>query len=236
MNCLKYGLMTALLAVLSGACADDYLSLVVIQNQAPDDQCAVTADLESPYLSHGQATVSRGGYFLTPIVQSNLSNLNDDVNGDLVQLRTVSVEIQAVDSDASRAAVAALGDIRGRTRYVSGTVTPGGITSMGFDAIDVEQAAVLSGAIGTASVEVLARVVVEGDVEGTSVKSPMFIYPITVTNGAQIDLGPCDALPAGFIGGGSRGCFHAGQDVGSNVQCCTDLAGDPVCPAQGPAS
>jgi hypothetical protein len=242
MSRAKHCLVAAALAVVSaasGGCADDYLSLLVVHNQAPDPEamCAIEPMIENPYRPHGTANVAVGGYILTPLLQSNLTNRNDMVNGDIISLTTASVEINPVDSDASRNVVASLNELRGRTRYISGSVQPGGLTSSSFDAIDLDQARALAGAVTAGqSVEVLATVVVYGDSGGNTIKSATFNYPITIINdvggSGPISVGACSGLQSGFVGA-STDCFGNGQDQGF-TQCCTaGTADDLLCPAQG---
>jgi hypothetical protein len=240
---VKYGRVGAALALASVAsvmglsgCADDYAGLLILQNQAVGESCTAEPVVSSPYISNGTAQVgSGGGYVMTPLVQSTLVNRENTTNGDIVLLHTAVVEIQAVDSADSRAVVAALQELRGRTRYISGAVAPRGLITTQFDAIDTEQANALSAAMMPGQrVEVLARVVVHGDTAGTDVSSQPFVYPITLINqagGGFVDLGPCSALALGTTGE-QKDCFQNGQDNGF-TECCTDAGGRPVCPAMG---
>jgi hypothetical protein len=240
---VKYGRVSAALALASvalvmglGGCADDYSGLLILHNQAVSETCTTEPVVANPYISHGTAQVgSGGGYFLTPLLQSTLVNREATTNGDIVSLHTAVVEIQPVDSAASRDVVGKLKELQGRTRYISGSVEPRGLTSIGFEGIDGEQANALSAAMMPGqTVEVLLRVVVHGDTAGTDVSSQGFLYPVTLVNvagGGFINLGACSALPPGTVGTGD--CFGTGQDGGS-TECCTDAGGRPVCPARGP--
>jgi hypothetical protein len=241
---VKYGVVSAALALASVAsvmggsgCADDYAGLLILQNQAVvEGACSPDPSIGAPYRSFGTAQVgSGGGYVMTPLLQSTLVNREQTTNGDIVLLHTAVVEIQPVDSADSRAVVSALKELQGRTRYISGSVTPHGLTTMQFDAIDTEQAGALAAAMMPGqTVQVLARVVVHGDTAGTDVSSQPFIYPITLVNqpgGGFVDLGACSSLPTGSVGQISD-CFDNGQD-GGFTECCTDAGGRPVCPAEG---
>jgi hypothetical protein len=234
-HCLVTTALMAMGALASAGCADDYLSLLVIHNQAPDESCEIAPMLEHPYRPHGTANVAVGGYLLTPLLQSNLTNHTDMVNGDIITLTTATVEIDPVDSDASRTVVSKLNELRGRTRYISGAVSPGGLTSTSFEAIDADQARALAGAVAAGqTVEVLATVIVNGDVGGNHVESKPFTYPITLQNvpngSGAINLGACSSLPASFEGS-TGGCFDTGQDS-SFIECCTNGSAT-ICPAKG---
>ena len=240
MNRVKYWLLPAIVAGLSAlggaGCADDYLSLKVLHNQAPDDMCVIEPNVEDPYIPHGFMVAGSNGYFMNPLLQSNLVNRTGEVNGDIISLETASVELRAVDSDASRSVIEGLGALTGRTRYISGSVSPGGLTTTGFEAVDSDQARALAGLITMGqSVEILAYITVYGDLDGGEVASPTFIYPITVTNngasGNFQNLGPCANLTPGFMGIVAD-CFGNGQDNGF-IQCCTAADGSNVCPAFG---
>jgi hypothetical protein len=235
MSRAKYRLVSAMFAVLcvtAGAgCADDYLSLTILHNQPPDDSCMLSAGDTGVFISHGFADVAVGGYVFTPLLQSGLSNTSGQSNGDIIQLRNANVTISAVNSDDSRALVEALADQRSVSHAISGSVTPGGTVTLSFDAIDYTQATVMAGSLAVGQrVEVLANIVVVGDVEGSSVETQPFVYPITVTNGGSlVNLGPCANLSSTFVGE-SGGCFP-GQD-GAFLECCSDATG-LVCPAVG---
>jgi hypothetical protein len=237
--CLAPAALAVASAVLGAGCVDDYGSLLVIHNQALDESCSTAPDIEAPYLPHGTAAVGPGGgYTLTPLVQSGLTVRGNDINGGIIELKTASVEINPVDSDASRNAVAQLAELRGATRYISGSVSPGGLTSTSFQAIDSSQAAALAAGVQVGqSVEVIARVIVYGRHGGGSVASQPFEYPITLINGGTggglVDLGPCAGLPSDFVG--ASDCFGTGQD-GALIQCCTGDGGQLVCPAIGTAT
>ncbi len=236
----KYWLAGAALAVTSvatgGGCADDNLSLQIIHNQAPDSMCQTKPNEADPYLPHGSVELGRGGYLLTPLLHSNLASRMGNTAASIIQLHTATTEIIAVDSDDSRTVVGKLGGMAGRTRYISGVVDPGGLTSTGFEAIDIAQANALATAVAVGqSVEIIVKVIVHGEASGTNVDSQPFLYPITLTNGGegggQVNLGPCSNLPSGFTGNTS-GCFGNGQD-GGFIECCTSPGGVPMCPAVG---
>jgi hypothetical protein len=241
---VRYGRVSAALALASvvsilglGGCADDYAGILILQNLATTTgACSPEPSTSSPFLSHGIAQVgSGGGYVLTPLLQSTLVNREGTTNGDIVLLHTAVVEIEPVDSAESRAVVSALKELQGRTRYISGSVAPRGLTTMSFEGIDSEQAVALAAAMMPGeAVEVLLRVVVHGDTQGTNVSSQPFLYPVTLVNeagGGFVNLGACSSLDVGTVGG-SEGCFGTGQD-GGFIECCTDAGGRPVCPARG---
>jgi hypothetical protein len=232
---LQYGLLVAMLA-LASACADQNYSLVILQNQAPGGDCSLSTD-PTMFISHGVDDLNLGGYVLTPLIQSNLIERDNAPSATNIVLKGATAEIQAVDSDDSRATVSALSEVTGRMRYFAGTLTPGATIVVHVEIIDDAQAAALLSTLQPGqSVEVLVKVIVLGEVAGDSISSDPFYYPITLTNGGSsggfINLGQCDALPEGFVGEDTT-CFGTGQD-GRGVECCT-RSGVLVCPAEGPA-
>jgi hypothetical protein len=240
MNCAKYGLISAAVAVLSvttSGCVADYGSLSIVHDQAPNESCEIAPNVGDAYLPHGTALVGAGGgYVMAPLLRSGLAAVAGKPNGHIINLSSAQVSIEPVDSDDSRAAVAALKELRARSRAISGSVEPGGLTSIFFDGIDGEQARALASAVVVGqAVEVLIKVVVKGDVGGSSVSTQDFLFPVTLLNsggtpGAK-NLGPCSSFPTSFTGA-TTDCFGTGQDGGS-IECCTDAGGNAVCPAVG---
>ena len=238
----KYGRVGAALAVASviGSGCADYSGLLILQNQVIEtDTCTIPSTRGTLYNSHGFALVGQGGgYVFTPLIQSSLVNREQTTNGDIVAMQSADVELQAVDSADSRAVIDALKELNGVNRKISGSIDPGGLLATSFPVIDSAQSIALAGAMQPMqAVEIIARVRVYGDNQGTQVSSQDFYYPITVRNfpGSNfVDLGDCGSLNPGFVGQDTD-CFANGQD-GAAVQCCTEASGIPVCPARGPTS
>jgi len=221
-------------AVLLGAsCADNQASLLIVQNQVVPDTCVVPASVGTAYNADGLMDVSfvgASGYALTPVVRSGLVNAEKTDNGDIVTLRGANVELLAVNNADSEAVISALAgqNLTQRNRRTSGSVNPGGTAAMSFDAIDPEQADAIRAAMPAGKrVQIVASVVVYGDVEGNYIESKVFDYPITACNGCSIvDVGACAAV----TGTPDEICFYPGQD--KPIECCTDPTLGTVCPAR----
>jgi hypothetical protein len=105
----------------------------------------------------------------------------------------------------------------------AGSLMPGGTLGASFTILDPSQVAILDNIVAGGDIEVVARVVVYGDVEGGYVESKPFEYPITLCSGClAIDVGSCATAQEPDAANGQL-CFP-GQNVG--VECC-----DGICPA-----
>ena len=74
----------------------------------------------------------------------------------------------------------------------------------------------------------LAEVVIRGDINGSTITSAPYLYPITVCNDCVVsNLGACP-LPSGVDVRTGNGCNPFQDGV---VDCCTDADNRLVCPA-----
>lgn len=233
-------LLIALAIAGSGAaCADSNNQIYIVQNQALEEDCFVPGGIDNAHRGHGtlDATAAfgiRGGYVLTPVIASRAT---ESANGQekIVNLTSATIRLLPNNSDASREVIAALADAdldRQEQRFAA-AILPGGSTGASFSVVDTSQTEMLSGLVAPGErVEIIARVVVHGDIEGSSVESPEWDYPITVCNGCRIvSMGACADLEDNFEGqfGGVCG-FHTDP----LYQCCVNPAGQEVCPAKKP--
>jgi hypothetical protein len=117
----------------------------------------------------------------------------------------------------------------------AGSLMPGGTLGAGFTIIDASQLEILAPLVAGRDIEVVARVVVYGDVEGDTVESKPFDYPVTICNGCLVtSLGECSSLPSDVTGQADEGALCTPGNNG-RVQCCNS-GGFATCPAQGTAA
>jgi hypothetical protein len=238
-NVLSLLLAGASAAALSG-CADNSGSLIIRQNNVPEEGCAVPGDLGDKYRSGGQLDVSDPGpgfvaplgYLFTPGVQSALLENKANPSDNVVIIEGATIELRAVNSARSEAVIAAIGAETKRDQRTSGSITPGGTIGMGFEIIDDSQALALRGAVNNGeSVQIVAEVRIYGSVEGTYVESNRFAYPVTVCKGCGFqNVGNCSDIPAGSTGAPGGICRPMADGF---LQCCTAPDGKAVCPAVG---
>jgi hypothetical protein len=173
-------------------------------------------------------------YVFTPVMQSSLVGMTGVENSNIITMEGANVTILPVNNDASRNAVQAVrsaGLDKLNARYAA-SLFPGGSLGVGFTILDPAQVAILRPIVASGDVEIIARVVAYGDVEGGRVESKPFDYPITVCVGCLgLNLGPCSSFPTDFEADADPGalCFP-GQD--GRAQCCQQ-DNRLICPVQG---
>jgi hypothetical protein len=233
------GLLALSTMLVAGSCADNQWSIIIRQNQAPETGCVVSGDLQSAYRPSGVLDIGdfgtdvNIGYVFTPVVSSGLrANINQP-NDNIVIIEGAHVTLRSDGSELSNQAITALEgqSLTRRDHKTSGSIDPQGSLGMLFFAIDDGQAVALRDVVEPdAAVQLIASVSVYGYVDGSSVESPEFDYPITVCEGCLVsNFGDCSALPTSFQGSPGGEC-NPFQDV--PLGCCT-VSGSSVCPAIG---
>jgi hypothetical protein len=242
MNMRHALLLTGLLASLGGlgACADDLNQVIVIGNQAPDQMCEFVPD-DTVFIGHGTFEIADLGqpessttYNLHPLFRS-LMGQSQSGTDKIAILSGANIEVSAVNSDESRAVVAALSSagLNKAQRRFSAALTPGGDAVVGFAGLDGTQAAALRAVIAPGeSAEVLLNVRAFGDTDGNSLESSSWAYPVTICNQCQLrTLGPCNLIPAGTSGEAGL-CGQTFTD--GVIECCDNDDGvTSTCPAFG---
>lgn len=242
----RWALAQAVLLLAGGGCmADGDLSLLIIQNQIPEDGCVIPGTSAGEFRGLGVLDLDgpeNPGYVFTPLVKNGTVGDQENPNQNVVTLQGANVELKAATtSNSIRLIEGASGgtlpllprEHQLRTPLFSGSVSPnGGTTGLAFFAIDADQANIIRTTLasqGWTSVQVVARVQVFGLVDGaTYVKSPPFDYPISLCAGCLIrNLGPCSAIPMGTPIETGHEC-NPYQD--GRVDCCT-LGEGLLCPA-----
>jgi len=200
-----------------GCTANGAQGMVILGNTAPTGTtCAFSGDPSQGTLSSGEISAeSPLPYILTPIVESRFSA------GSGID-RSIFLSNANVQLSANGAGLATF------SAPVSGTIPPGGTANVSFPAIPVTVLQMLDSA--AAPTEVLASVTIIGTEGGGQVDSEPFSYGITVCPKAAEcvvqNLGSCVGLTAQISPGNPCNPFQDGV-----VECCTNTAGQTVCPA-----
>lgn len=235
-------LAAALVPVALVACVDSGdEGMYVLNNTAVgSESCSLSGSPDQPFISHGVIYYgSSFGYLLTPLIQSRItaSETDTDQAQKTIQLRGADVtltlkamSVQAPDGSISTSqSETQLGQF---SSLFAGAVTPGGSVNVGVDIIPpatLRSIADMSGADlanGAFTAEVLASIVIKGDINGSSIESTPYLYPVSVCSDCVVSvLGACP-LPTGAEVRGGNACNPFQDGV---VDCCVD-GEDLVCP------
>lgn len=203
------------LSLAAAACTTESdRGMVILHNQFLDATCEVPATAGGTARVAGvlDAGAPRG-YVFTPVLQSLVAE--SDTRERLIVIEGANVSVANEDGTA-----VANGDFS--TRFAT-SVAPGGTAGLAFEITPSEMA----------KGRYLSTVVVFGTLEGSSIESEPFTYPIEVVDFADrpFNLGPCSALDEGYQGTFFGTACSPYQDGG--IECCTDGI-ELVCPAEGP--
>jgi hypothetical protein len=235
-------------ALALAACVDDNADsgLTLLRNIAPAAGCVVSPD-STDFLPSGtiQADAQRG-YFFTPVARNDLAVVQgESETNKLIFIAGAHVTIDFFDPDFFTKDEQATLDADGVTRFAvpsSGAIDPdGGTATFGFEIVPTELLAMIAAKLpapspGDPFPSTLLNVSVQlyGTRAGSSTESNVFHYPVEVCDGCIVhDAGPCAALPDGFTASPGGAC-NVLQDT--QLDCCTDDAGNQVCPAAAPST
>jgi hypothetical protein len=238
MNRLGVGLLA--IGCAAAGCTDTSYGVFILRNQIIGADCTVPSGTGTDYRGFGRLDVTNPipgsnlentGYIFAPAVVNGSTPNNSMPNVHTLFLNGADVELRA---DGSMASNALLGALRGRnldkrTQHFSGSIAAGATAGVGYPLIDAEQTAAIADVLDDfQQVSVVAHTKIFGTLDGTSVTSDPFDYPITVCKGCLVeDLGPCANLTmATTIHKG--GACNPLQDA--LLDCCTQ-DGAAVCPA-----
>lgn len=207
-------LLAGLVALGSIACTAEYGSMVILQNQVPEEGCVVSGSVDSTFRSSGLLHPdSQFGYVFTPVVRSIVSD--SDRAGRLIFVQGADIRVEDL---ASGAIVQEFG-----SRF-SGYIPPGDTIGVAFEITQP----------GLGEGDYLARIQMYGTMDGGDVESQEFEYPVKVSADAfEVVVGSCAALPIGYLGESVANECNPLQD--GYIECC-DSGGTKVCPAQGPSA
>ncbi len=178
-----------------GACAENSASLVILQNQAPDEGCQASNSVSDQFVSHGVLDVGAATYGITPQYYAWLvvaNNLKSTVESHGVELNAVEMKEARINVDLGTAG-SGLSDYTRFADYTFVTIKPGETRSLQVNVIPPNLAGRLSVAPGQ-FVEAVAKVQLVGERGGSEIKTNSINLPITICNGClAIDLGSCES-------------------------------------------
>lgn len=234
--------LAALMPLALVACVDTGdEGIYVLNNTAVTGECTLSGSPDQASIGHGLIHyLSPTAYVMTPLIQSRIAaQMNIDDTSRTVQLRgadiVLTLEAVTVEhADGSFTTTQPEKSLAMFSTLFSGAVPPGGSVNAFVDAIPpptLRQIATESGAdVATESfnAEVLAQVVIRGEINDNTVTSAPYLFPITVCNDCVVsNLGACP-LPSGVQVRTGNACNPYQDGV---VDCCTDTDGRLVCPA-----
>jgi len=224
--------------------------MLIVQNSAVGDKCEFTAAMP-PFNPHGGLYLnSPQPYLLTPLVESRISAEMGQESQRTVALHGARIDItigavEVIHEDGTVAALtfdaSELATLKstGVTHFKSLFAAPlppnMGTSNVAFDVVPLAMLSSLrsKGALGAKDrmhAELIAKVVVFGDLGGDEVTSLPFEYPVTVCNDCIVSQPiPACPLPMATTVRTGNACNLFQDGV---VDCCTDpTTKATVCPA-----
>jgi len=224
-----------------GACVADNgdEGIFITKNVKPEAGCTFMSSPTSAFISHGQLSVfSPFGYQLHPQMKSRITAVAGQEDLRTVITRGARIDLEIVDpaletAMGGAAALQAMGITKFEISFTAPISPNGGITDGAFEVITrrfLDELVRASGANNLATpfqTEIIANVVVYGDLAGAEVTSNPFRYPVTICNDCVTNVIAACPLPEETVIRTGDAC-NPYQD--EPVDCC--LQGDSVvCPA-----
>jgi hypothetical protein len=183
--------MTRLVSLLPclalGACvAESQNTILILHNKIPDEMCVIPTDESAAYSSTGMLDleVPTQDFTFTPLLRSNAQGDPVDPNRHVFIIEGADIELEGGSTQRSQDLVNGLGALKNRTQRTSGSIGPNGLTSIAYLVVDSEQSqALAAGFSAPEEIQIIARSSVYGTIDGNSVSSPFFAYPITLCKG-----------------------------------------------------
>jgi hypothetical protein len=233
--------VAALMPLALVACVDSGDEGIYILNNTAvtAETCSLSGSPDQAMIGHGLVNVSSPtAYVMTPLVQSRITNPAEggaeeisrtgQLRGADVKLTIKAVSIERGGQFMVTQPETALPPF---SVLFSGSLKPGGSVNAFVDVIPpatIRSIAQMSGAnLGTDSLntEVLAEVTVKGDLNGNSIESQPFLFPVTICNDCVIvNTGACPMTGTPRLG---NPCNPFQDGV---VDCCTDASNNLICP------
>jgi hypothetical protein len=215
--------------------------MVIVKNVYPGDECVFEADERSLFISRGTyATLSRLPYYMHPQLKSRVTASEGQETQRTIYVKGARVELSFTDTELFTAAE--LDEMRtsGITRFETRLAAPlspnGGITDTSVELIYpnlLERIVEKYPEAGDPTApsfhtEVIASVVMFGELAGSEVTSQKYEFPVTICNDCVVNvMGACPLPPETELRKGNA-CSPFQDGV---VDCCSD--GDTVvCPAR----
>lgn len=218
---MKHISLIILLVFALTACAENSASLVILQNQAPEEGCKASNTVSDNFVSHGVLDLGAARYGITPqyyawLVVSN--NLKSTVDSHGVELNAVEMKSAQIDVSLGSAG-AGLGAYTSFADYTFVTISPGQTRSLQVNVIPPNLAGRISLAEGQ-FVEAVAKIQLVGERGGSDIETNSINLPITLCNGClAINIGSC--ATATFPGTVYLGhTCNKSQDT--PIHCCLD--------------
>ena len=190
---MKHASLIILLVVALTACAENSSSLVILQNQAPEEGCQASNTVSDNFVSHGVLDIGAATYGITPqyyawLVVSN--NLKSTIDSHGIELNAVEMKSAQIDVSLG-AAGAGLSDFTSFADYTFVTIGPGETRSLQVNVIPPNLAGRLSVGAGQ-FVEAVAKIQLVGERGGSDIETNSINLPITICNGClAINIGSC---------------------------------------------
>jgi len=182
-----------LMLLCMGACAENSASLVILQNQAPEDGCQASNSVSDQFVSHGVLDIGAANYGITPQYYAWLvvaNNLKSTLESNGVELNAVEMKAAHIDVNLGTAG-SGLSDYTHFADYTFVTIKPGETRSLQVNVIPPNLAGRLSVAPGQ-FVEAVAKVQLVGERGGSEIKTNSINLPITICNGCLVlNIGSC---------------------------------------------
>ncbi|MGM0597092.1 MAG: hypothetical protein ACQES9_08650 [Myxococcota bacterium] len=225
-----------LLAMAIGSCAENSSSLVIVQNQAPEEGCTASNQVSTDFLSHGIIDVGGERYGLDPqyigwfVVENNLTSTVEsngiELNKVEIKQANVSLSLGSTGSDLGSE----------YTKFSDSTfvtIPPDETRSVQVNLIHPNVAERLNIQEGQ-FVEVFASVQIVGEIGGSEIETNKISFPITVCYGCLVkNIGPCDTAVFPDTLNQGHSCNKT-QD--EELHCCFDSkASDADIPYRCPA-
>jgi hypothetical protein len=242
--------LTALIPLALVACVNtgDEGMYVVNATATSGATCSFTGSPDQPFISHGKIQWdSPDAYKLHPLIQSRITGIGAGSGSSTTD--DISRTIQLRGADINLTLMAVTTTIGGQvtttqkntalpmfSSLFAGNVPPGGTVNVGIDTIPVgtlKSIASMSGVDPNSTTdrfdaEVVAELTIKGDVNGDSISSSKFIFPINVCSNCLFnDAGNCPMKTAPRTG---DPCNPYQDGV---IDCCLDTTATPnvyLCP------
>lgn len=226
-------LMTLGLGLVACAADNGGEAIYLSKNVAPGTGCTFSATAAEQFTAHGTFSMfATRGYRMYPQMVSQLTATDAQTQARTIQVRGARVDLTFADPSLS-------GFPSELTRFQSLFSAPlppnGGIADGAFELVPAELAAMVASRLGVTMMstehvrtEVIAKVVVFGDLAGDEVVSQEFQFPVTLCNDCVTkNLGNCPLPHDTVLVNGGNVC-NPFQD--GTVDCCT-ANNELVCPA-----
>lgn len=214
--------------------------IYVLSNSAVGDTCALSGNPDQASIGHGMINAfSPVAYVMTPLIQSRLvssAGTNDDIS-KTVQLRGADIRLtrkaisierdgQFVNSNEEKM-------YPGFSVLFSGMIPPSGSANAFVDLIPPATLRTIAADTGanldtdSINVEILAEVTIKGDLNGDSIESQPYFYPVTVCDDCVVNVvGACPITGTPRVG---NACNPFQDGI---VDCCVEASGSVSCPAR----